>query len=150
MKRVYKASVWHPESIPPEEWKYRQLKRVWLPIYDVIAFFVGVTAIIQGSPLLNRLYDHAFVDLMGLIFTACAVVCFMGVAFPRFWAVEIAGKIVLMSLIAGYATTILLFSQTPSPNHFIVLTLFFALPLPMFRLSLLGEEIKERRALETA
>lgn len=147
MRGLYRASIWSPDAIPPGEWKYRNLKRIWLPTYDVIAVIAGVVAALQGSPLLNRLFPDILVDGLGYGLAIIATVCLAGVAFPRLWAVEIVGKIILVALVAAYATMILLFPSTPQPNHFVVLMLAFSLPLPLFRLNLLGEEVKERRAV---
>lgn len=143
---VGRASIWHPDAIPPDEWKFRSLKRVWLPVYDVIAVLAGVWATVYGSPILHRLFEEDVIDLMGMTLTASAVVCLLGVAFPRLWKVEIAGKIILVALLGGYAIAVMLFRTNPDPSAgFIVFVLLLALPLPLFRLNLLGEEIKDRR-----
>lgn len=76
-----------------------------------------------------------------------ALVCLIGVAFPRLWVVEFVGKVLLVGIIAAYAATIFLFASNPNPNDFIVLMLAFSLPFPLSRLNLLGEEIKERRTV---
>ena len=148
MRRLWRASIWHPDALPPDEWKYRNLKRVWLPLYDVIAIFAGIQAVMYGSTILNRLFAPVMVDTLGLVMTLVATVCLAGVAFPRLWVVEIIGKVMLVGLVAGYVTTILLFSENPGPNLFVVGMLTFGLPLAFFRLNLLGEEIKERRAVD--
>lgn len=144
------ASIWHPDAINPDEWKYRNLKRVWLPTYDLLAVLAGIVAALQGSPLLNRLFSAALVDTFGVALAVVAAVCLAGVAFPRLWVVEIVGKVILVGLVAAYAATILIFPTSPTPNHFVVLILAFSLPLPLFRLNLLGEEHKERRAAREA
>lgn len=143
--RLWRASIWHPEAIPPDEWKFRNLKRVWLPLYDLIAVFAGVQAVAYGSSMLNRLFDPELVDFLGVSLMIAATVCFLGVAFPSMWVIEIIGKIALVALIAGYVTMILVFAKPPGPSLFVVGMLTFGLPLAFFRLSLLGEEIKERR-----
>lgn len=145
MRRLFAASIWHPGMIPPDEWKFRNLKRVWLPVYDLIAVAAGIVATVQGSPILNRLFVEQLVDGFGLTLAVVAGICFAGVAFPRLWVAEIVGKIILVGMIAAYAATIFLFASNPQPNDFIVLMLAFSLPLPLFRLNLLGEELKERR-----
>lgn len=146
-RRLWRASIWSTDAIPADEWKYRNLKRVWLPLYDLIAVFAGVQAILFGSTILNRLFPPTLVDVLGAVMTVVATVCFAGVSFPRLWAVEIVGKVMLVGLVAGYVTTILLFSENPGPNLFVVGMLTFGLPLAFFRLNLLGEELKERRAV---
>lgn len=147
MRRLWRASIWHPDAIDPDEHKYRNLKRVWLPLYDMIAIFAGVQAVIHGSTILNRLFAPALVDVLGIVLTVVATVCLAGVAFPSLWVVEIIGKVMLVGLVAGYVTTILMFSENPGPNLFVVGMLTFGLPLAFFRLNLLGEELKERRAV---
>lgn len=145
LHRLARASIWHPAAIPPDEWKFRNLKRVWLPLYDAIAVFAGIQAIAYGSSMLNRLFSPSMVDVLGLLLTVTAVVCFLGVAFPALWRVEIVGKIVLVALIASYVVAIIAFAKPPGPSLFVVGMLTFGLPLAFFRLNLLGEEIKERR-----
>lgn len=144
--RLWRASIWHPDAIPPDEWKFRSLKRVWLPAYDVIVVLAGIWATAFGSPILHRLFDENTIDTMGMTLTVAAVVCLLGVAFPRLWQVEIAGKVILVALLGGYAIAVMLFRTNPDPSAgFIVFVLLTALPLPLFRLNLLGEEIKDRR-----
>lgn len=145
LARVFAASIWAPGAIPADEWKFRNLKRVWLPAYDVVAILAGVVATVQGSPLLNRLFTEPVVNCLGAGMSLVALVCLIGVAFPRLWVVEFVGKVLLVGIIAAYAATIFLFASNPNPNDFIVLMLAFSLPFPLSRLNLLGEEIKERR-----
>src|SRR5690606_7901938 len=110
LKRVWEASIWHPNSIPPSEFKYRNLKRVWLPLYDLVAVWAGVNAIMFGSQLLDRLFTPAWVDLLGAVFTTVAIICLVSVSFPCLWGLEVVGKVLLVGMIAGYITTIVFFS----------------------------------------
>lgn len=146
LRAAGRASIWHPDAIPPDEWKFRSLKRVWLPVYDVIVVLAGIWATVFGSPILHRLFPEDVIDLMGTTLTISAVVCLLGVAFPRLWRVEIAGKVVLVALLGGYAIAVMFFRTNPDPSAgFVVFVLLLALPTPLFRLNLLGEEIKDRR-----
>jgi hypothetical protein len=146
VRRLFAASIWARGSIPPDEWKYRNLKRVWLPLYDIIAIWAGLQAMLYGSTILNRLFRPDVVDAFGIVMVLVATVCLAGVAFPRLWPVEMVGKSLLVALVAGYVTTILLFSESATPNLFVIGMLTWGLPLSFFRLNLLGEELKERRA----
>lgn len=146
LRRLYRASIWHPDSIPVEEWKYRNLKRVWLPLYDLLAMWAGLNAFLTGTELLNRLFGATLVDYVGLTFFMVAFVCLLGVAFPRLWAIEIIGKSLLVGMVLAYVAAILFFPSRPDPNFFIISMLFWGIPLALFRLNLLGEEWKERRA----
>lgn len=153
MRALWRASIWHPDAIPLHERKYASLKRVWLPIYDITAVWAGINAAIFGSRLLDRLYGPV-TDLVGVLFAAVALVCLAGVAFPRLWAVEIAGKAVLVGMIVAYMAAIVM-SPSPeqlvtkeAPSWFIVTMLALNLWLPLFRLEMLTTEWADRRAEE--
>lgn len=146
MRRLWRASIWHPDAIPPDEWKYRSLKRFFLPVYDLLAVGAGIWAALFGSPVLHELFDGQVIDVMGVLLATVATVCLLGVAFPRMWKWEIAGKVVLVALLGAYAAAVVLFRTNPDPGSgFVAFVIVLSLPLPVFRLALLGEEIKERR-----
>lgn len=145
---LFAASIWHSGAIPKDEWKYRHLKRVWLPVYDFVAMVSGTLAFYFGSRLLYSILDAALVDVVGILYATIAAVCLLGVAFPKLWGVEIAGKVILVGLIVGYIAAIGLYSDIPAgdpPSWFIMAMLAGLLPMPMFRLGLLGEEQVVRR-----
>lgn len=146
MRRLWRHTIWHTDAIPPEEWKWRKLKRVWLPLYDLIAIGAGVWASLFGSPVLHVLFHKTVIDTAGIVLAVVATICLLGVVFPRLWRWEIAGKVTLVSLLGSYAVAVMLFRTNPDPSAgFVVFILALSLPLPIFRLDLLGEEIKERR-----
>lgn len=148
MRQLLAHSIWARDAIPLTEWKYRNLKRVWLPLYDVLAVWAGINALAYGSRLLNRVLGTHAVDAVGAGFAVVAFVCLLGIAFPRLWLVEIIGKLVMVGMIIAYMAAIILYPSMPAeaPNWFIVAMLAFGLPLACFRLSMLGEEWKDRRA----
>lgn len=153
MRWLWQRSIWHPDAIPLHERKYASLKRVWLPLYDVFAVLAGVAAIAHGSRLLDRLYGP-FTDVIGVVFIAVALVCLAGVAIPRLWAVELAGKVVLVGMIVAYIAGIVV-SPSPeqllareAPSWFIVAMLALNLWLPLWRIENLTMEWADRRADE--
>jgi hypothetical protein len=148
MLRLLARSIWAHDAIPLSEWKYRNLKRVWLPLYDVLAIAAGLSALAYGSRLLNRVLGTHAVDAVGAGFAVVAFVCLIGSAFPRLWLVAIIGKLVLVGIIVAYMAAIIIFPSVPdeAPNWFIVVMLAFGLPLACFQLNMLGEEWKDRRA----
>lgn len=151
MRRLWRASIWHPDAMPPDEWKYRSLKRLWLPVYDLLAIGAGIWAALFGSPVLHELFDGPVIDAMGILLTAVATVCLLGVIFPPLWRWEICGKVLLVALLGAYAAAVVLFRTNPDPGSgFVAFVIVLSLPLPIFRLTLLGEEIKERRDEEDA
>ena len=146
---VARASIWHPLAIPDDERKFRATKRVWLPLYDAIMFGAGVWAVLYGSPILARLFPGELVDAAGVALAVAAVVCFLGVAFPMLWLVEIAGKLTILGLLGSYAATVALFRINPDPSAgFVVFILAAALITPLERLRVLGEEIRDRWELD--
>ena len=142
---LYRASIWHPDAIPPDEWKFRSLKRVWIPLYDLVAAGAGIWALFFGSPILHRLFANGVVDFAGGVFAVSALVCLAGISFPRLWRVEIIGKLILLALLGTYAVCVAIFRSNPDQSAlFVCFILVLAIPLPLFRLTLLGEEIKDR------
>jgi len=148
--RIWRRSIWHPDSITPDEWKFRWLKRIWLPAYDLFAIAAGIWAAAFGSPILYHLLgDTGAVDALGIVFAGIATACLLGVAFPDLYKLEIASKILLVSALGAYAAAIVIFNaQGDSTSWFVAFVVLMTLPLPLFRLNLLGEEIKERREQE--
>ena len=138
-------TIWSSDSIPTEDWKYRNLARVWLPVYYLIAIVSGIVATLQGSTFLNRLFTDNDIDMFGGTLTMVSIACLIGVAFPRLWRLEIVATIAIVGILAAYGATILTNPYSPTPNTFSVLMLTLGLPFLLFRLNLLGEELKERR-----
>lgn len=146
MKWLYERSIWHPTAIDPEEFKYRNLKRVWLPLFDLICIVIGVLAIVYGSLILNESYDPFMVDLMGHIFWITSLTALVSVSFPRLWLAEIFSKIIMMTLLGTYSLTIWIsFFQGSVSSGFVAAILVLPVLMPLFRLGVLAEEIKQRR-----
>lgn len=145
MRWLFQRSIWHPDAIDPDEHKFRSLKRIWLPFYDLLLIGAGVWAAFFGSPILHSLFQADVIAGLGTLLAACAAVCLIGVTFPTMWRWELAGKIVLVGLLLAYAASVVMFRTNPNPSSgFVAFIVVAALPLPIFRLTLLGEEIKER------
>lgn len=139
-------SIWHPDAISLDEYKYRDLKRIWLPLYDLVAIGAGIWVTMFKPDILSRLLPPVTMGVLGNLTVVLATVCLLGVAFPKLWKWEIAGKIGLIALIGGAALSVAIYRIGDDPaNVIITFLLALALILPMFRLRLLGEEIKERR-----
>lgn len=143
---LYRNSIWHPEAIAEEEFKYRNLKRVWLPLFDLLSVLVGLLGVAYGSATLNRLYDPWVIDTMGYIFISSALVALIGVAFPRLWLPEVMGKLSMLGLLGAYSTAIWVsFFQGNVESGFVAAMLMYPILFPFLRLDILGEEIKQRR-----
>lgn len=146
---LYKNSIWHPDAIQPEEFKFRNLKRLWLPLFDGLSILVGMLGVAYGSKILNELYPEALVDALSLTFIIAAAVAFIGITFPKLWIPEVVGKITMLGLLGGYSTAIWVsFFQGSVESGFVAAMLMYPVLFPLFRLDILGEEVKQRRVEE--
>lgn len=149
IRRLWAASIWAPGVVPLGD-SWRNAKRLWLPLFDLIMIAAGIHAIVFGSRLLDRLYGPA-TDTIGAVFAVIAAACLTGVAFPRLWPVEIVGKIILVSMLAGYIAGIIL-SPSPeqlaareAPSWFVASMLLGLTTFPLARLDRLLDEWVRRR-----
>lgn len=120
-----RATVWHPLNTDPADTN-RAGPRFWYPVYDLIAFALGASAFLIGSPLLNRLFPSWIVDTMGTTLMVAATLCFIGVTFPRLLLLELGGKLAIVFLLGGYAGTVAVMATTDEPNAFVVIILIMA------------------------
>ncbi len=151
MGRLGSASVWAAGVVSPDD-PWRNAKRIWLPLFDVIMILSGINAIVFGSRILDRLYGD-FTDIIGAAFVLFAAACLIGVGWPRMWPVEIVGKILLVSMIVGYVAAIIL-SPSPeqlaakeAPSWFVASMVLGLTLFPLARLDRLLDEWVRRRAV---
>lgn len=145
LRRIYRITIWHPLAIPIDEFKYRNLRRVWMPLYAAIGIYSGWKAVTQGSPLMNMLFPADLVDILGVVFTVAAVVAFVGIVIPSLWLPATLALWVIVGMIGSYIATIAIYGPTENPNDFVLGMLGFGLPSAFAYLNLLGEDWKERR-----
>lgn len=122
-ERLKRATIWHPLNTDPTD-DYRHGPRFWYPTFDLLMISLGVYAFFVGSPLLNDLFPEWFVDLLGLSITGAALCAAFGAIFPRYFYIELVGKLGLVFLLGGYAGTIAMLSTNAGENGFVVITLF--------------------------
>lgn len=145
LRRLWHASIWHPDAIPADEWKWRHEKRLTLPLLDVILICAGLWATAYGSPLLNKLYGHGVVDLAGMGLAFVATVCLAGVAFPSMWLAELIGKTLMIFLLTTYAVAVAFFQPNPDPaSGFVAFIVVAMLLKPIDRLLGLVAERTDR------
>ena len=148
--RILRGTIWKKGALDHEPKKYRSLWRVWLPLYDIIAIFAGIFAVTHGSRTLDRIFG-TFLDPLGVLFAVVALICLIGVSFPKLWKLETIGKSLLVGIISAYVYCILFIpsqeqlSYAEAPSYFVACMLLIGLPLPLFRLNQLAEEQFDRR-----
>lgn len=144
-RRVARASIWDADAIPLLERKYAvPLKRVVLPAYDLIAIVAGLVAVRSGIPALERLLPFGIAAALAYGLVVVAVVAMLGISFPRFYRVEQVAKIALVSVLGLYFAAVL--TVGGQSREFVAIIILFALPLPLYRLWLLGTEDRDRQA----
>ena len=145
LQRVYRQTIWHPDAVEDSEFKYRNLRRVWLPLFDVLSIWIGFLAVQYGSTSLNKMFPAVVVDVAGTIFTLAATLALVGVVFPRLFLAEIVGKVVMVSLLGTYSVIVWAsFLAGEVQSGFVAGMLMLPLILPFAVLQIRGEEIKQR------
>lgn len=152
LRRLGRATIWAPGAIPPEERKYAgPLKRVALPVLDLLLIVGGFYAVRFGIPALDELMPEHISDFLGYLFVACAIVCLLGAVFPRLWTLEVAGKILVVAILGMYFVALRTVDGGTPTRLFVSAVVLWSMVLPVLRLWWLGAEygarhMGERRA----
>lgn len=146
---VFAATIWAPNAIPRAEAKYATpLKRVVLPLFDVTVIILGVLGIESGGfKALQLALPTPMPTAVYAAITIAAVVCFAGVAFPRLWVAEIAGKTTLVALLSLLGVSLVV-AGTTVPGHAGLVAapmVSWGIIIALLRLWILGREIAKRK-----
>lgn len=148
MRRLWRASIWHPDAIPLHERKYAgPLKRVVFPLFDVAVVVLGIAGLFSGFQALRLTFPDPVPTLLYGTLVTMGVACFIGCAFPRLWAVEIGGKIIiLMTLGVLFVAMIIAGVNVPAHTGLVIAPMVFVMMLiPFLRLWILGGEWGDRK-----
>lgn len=141
-------TIWSDASIPPSEWKYRNLKRIVLPTIDLLFVLGGILGALHGIPAISDVFPGWPATVGGIAFAFVGAVCLVGVAIPKLWQVEVWGKSIILGMIVGYIIALATASIITRTSAAYVLSLAgIALTIVVWRLSLLAAEARERRGL---
>lgn len=141
-------SVWHHGNIQANEHKYRNLKRLWLPMYDGFAIICGLmVAFAGGLPSLNAIFPPSVVQFLGIALATVGAASLFGTVLPRFWRWEAVGRALLVGIITSYVGALAVLGVAlPDTNRLAVTAMVaLGLPLTLFRMDLIGDELRERR-----
>lgn len=137
MRRLWRQTIWARDAIPLNERKYRSLKRIWLPIVDLLYILGGLSAARYGVPAINEFFTDE-------------VVCLVGVAFVRLWWLEIAGKCVLLGQMATYVTALVILTRAGDDQRGFVFVIATIATVPLLiRLTIVADEWADRRAAKS-
>lgn len=104
---IWRASIFHPGAIPVYEGETSsELKRYFLPLFDVILILMGLMAIGSGMPSFNIIYNDTISSIAAWVLAGSAASAMVGLIFPRFWRMEAWGKIVMFAILSGYSAAL--------------------------------------------
>lgn len=101
-QRVLKGTVWEPGALndtPPE---YRSIFRFWLPLVDIIFIWFGVVGVTNGIDSVKRALSPDIQLVWSGLLAIAAALALVGIAVRRYWALELAAKTVLITLVSLY------------------------------------------------
>ncbi|WP_213816216.1 hypothetical protein [Glaciihabitans sp. dw_435] len=149
--RVWAASIWAKGAIPPDEWKYRSLKRVVLPLYDVLIIIGGILGARFGVPAVEEFYPSSMIDTVSQLFALAGLLALLGIAFPSLWLPEVIAKAAIIGLLSSYVGALISLTANGDPTRGFVSTIAIGFCLlPAWRLGMLGAERRTRRAEHVA
>lgn len=121
------------------------MKRVWLPLFDLLSILVGSLGVAYGSRVLNELYDPWFVDGASITFIVAASLALIGVCFPKLQLLEGTAKIVMLGLLGGYSAAVWgSFFEGNVESGFVAAMLIYPVLWPFMSLQLIGEGLKKK------
>ncbi|MDY0830725.1 hypothetical protein SK224_16440 [Microbacterium sp. BG28] len=117
MRALWRASIWHPDAIPPIEEKYASpLKRVLFPVYDLVVIWLAWAGLGAGFRALALTFPSPGPSVLYGALMAAGLVCFIGAAFPRLWVAEIVGKLAILALL-GILMAAMYVAAAEIPGH---------------------------------
>lgn len=142
MRSLWGASIWARGAIPVTEGSTsREMKRIVLPLFDALVVLMGFNGILNGMPSFALVYDPTITLIASWTLFVAGWVAFVGLAFPRLWYLEAAGKLAMVSVLGGYAGAVwIAYVQGDAGRGFVAAGLTGLLALPMWNLARLGRE----------
>lgn len=147
-RRLWRATIWHPDAIPESEGEIaRDVKRWVLPVLDLWIIVGSTLGIRGGMPTFAIVYNEAVSQAASIVLLVSAIMSLVGVAFPRLWIVEFASKCVLCFVLLVYAALILALAVSEYPARGLIAGVCAGVSvLPVARIIWLGREHRRRAA----
>lgn len=138
MKRLINSTVWARSGVSAADWRFRGIFRFVLPTTDLLFLWFGVVGWTNGVSSVQTAAGDQWQTWWSAGIAVSALLAFVGVSFPKLWAVELCGKIALVSLVSAYVALYVARSVT-DPNITALAGLMLILILvPIWRLADLG------------
>jgi hypothetical protein len=107
LRPLWRETVWGKAPDEAESADMTSLRRGLYPVIDISIFLVGLGGYFGRVPALSELYDDAIVDILCIALCALATMAFIGVTVPRFWPMELFGKIMIYGGLVLYEFALL-------------------------------------------
>lgn len=101
-KRLAQATVWAPNGIRREDWRFRGIFRFVLPFTDIFFLWFGVVGVINGVASVQDVTSASWQTGWSAGIALFSLLAFLGVSFPKLWWLELSGKAFLIGLVTGY------------------------------------------------
>lgn len=143
---IYRQSIWAPGAIPESEKKYANMKRIFLPCFDIIMGWAGFAAVARGVPAMEVVLSEHITDLLGWGLVAVANSALLGIAFPKLWTLELTAKAGLMVILMSYFVSLRIQIENTQTDtrSFLSVIVFSSMVLILIRINILAYEWQER------
>lgn len=151
VRGLWRATIWHPDALPITEGPAsRELKRVVLPLFDIVIIVMSLGAVRNGMPSFDLAFFPWVSTFAAWTLLVAGTLALVGISFPRLWIAEAVGKLAMVGVLGGYAGALWGLTLMGDGNRtFVAGGLTAIIVLPMWNLSRLGRERLVRRTLKT-
>jgi hypothetical protein len=102
LRRLRDSTIWARGSIRPEEYRFRNIFRVVLPLTDLLYLWFGIVGYASTVSSVEAVAGQEWQNAWSAIMAGAAFLCFVGVSFPRLWLLEMIAKIALIGTVLFY------------------------------------------------
>lgn len=146
IKRAWAHTVWAEGAIPDSEGQLaKDVRRILLPVFDVWLIVTALLAIRGGMPTFEIVYNTTVSTVVAWGLLVTAVLCLIGVCFPKLEAVEVISKLGLFMILFGYGLSLLLYSAEDSARGFVGGAMVAVCFIPVGRILNIGRTYRRRR-----
>lgn len=138
LSRLVASTVWAPNGVTREAWRFRGIYRFVLPASNVLFFYFGAVGAVRGVGSVQDAAGDTWQTWWSAGIAVSAVFAFIGISFPRLWPVEAIAKTVLIGHVSVYIALFLLRGWNDPGVTATAGLMIILLLLPIWRLGDLG------------
>lgn len=138
-RRAWAKTVWEKGAVPDKDGRIASdVRRGLLPMFDIALILAAVLALRGGMPTFEIVYGPAIAGTAAWVLLAASVLCFVALSLPKLWWVEAVSRLVMFTVLFGYAVAILLFAIEDPERGYTGGVMLAACILPVWRLFWIG------------